>query len=221
MRNGVSWAHPWRFSFSWPQEGLGILTCTPVNFCSKHWNERGSVLEETSRAVAPEGKRKNGSHPALFVFCTYCSINESMQRGDEALFISGVDAGSQSPCLSHSGSHSGFRKYFVKVNSHRSSPCGLNWNLTPWCCRSNNNGDSYGWMVRTGTVLCARAAIREVGTLSSPMLQARKPGFLYLICAALEPRVHPLLVGVGGWGGWRDVVGEGLWQFKGQALVKT
>lgn len=49
-----------------------------------------SVLEETSRAVAPQRKRKNGSHPALFSFCTCCSISESVQRMELALFISGI-----------------------------------------------------------------------------------------------------------------------------------
>lgn len=43
--------------------------------------------------AAPERKGKNGGRPGLFLFCTYCSISESMRRAEFALFISGMAAG--------------------------------------------------------------------------------------------------------------------------------
>lgn len=56
------------------------------------------------------------------------------------------------PCLSHSGCYPEFRKCFVKVKLHGSSPCGLNWNLTLRCCGSSIR-DNHGRTPRAGTTL--------------------------------------------------------------------
>lgn len=156
------------------------------------------VLGEMSCVVAPGKKVKHRSHPALFLFCTYCSINESMQRVEFALFISCTDTGLQSPCLSHSGSYPGFRKYFVKVKSPHSSLRGLNR-----CCCSNNSGDTRMSGAWCHAVCCA--AIQEVGALRRPFLQVRGPGLTHPPHAGLGPKGPPLSwwwqMGAQGWGG--------------------
>lgn len=129
-----------------PQVGVGVAC--PRFFCAP-WGrtsapnagaKASSVLEGTSRAVAPQRKRKTGSHPALFSFCTCCSISESVQRVEFALFISGIIVSLPESLWLPPWVHKGF----CKGQWHGASPWGLEWNSTPWCGRSNNNAENYG-----------------------------------------------------------------------------
>lgn len=89
-------------------------TCAPedllLNLCPG-----GSV---SCGCSGDEGEERK---PSCSVFVGhYCSMNESVRRVEFALFISGMDV--ESHRLSHSGSHPGFRKYFVKVSSRTAPP---------------------------------------------------------------------------------------------------
>ena len=80
MRNRVSWAHPRRAWFCWPQVGQGCCTSGgsdghPVkNFCSKHRDESKFCPGETSR-VAALG-RKGGVEAPSFVSVLYILLNK-------------------------------------------------------------------------------------------------------------------------------------------------
>lgn len=177
--NAVSRARPPRFSFHCSSgaghRSLGDSSVHPhessvhPHESSVHTGEELLLKElERQRALPrrkclvqlPQRGKEGGKPPCFVLFCTCCSINDSVRRVKFALFISGITVSLPESLWLPPW----VQKIFCKGQVAWLLPHGLNWNWTPWCVTAIKMVIITVGHPVPGTILCARAAIQELGT---------------------------------------------------------